>query len=410
MTTMLPLRTLAVSAVLAALISCGKDKNPGTAEAKVDTLAGGIVRTISSAPTQWTDSLKGWRLVLDHIIQPDEGAPGELFDPADIAMNQAGEIFVLDQKPSVAKVFDASGAYLRSIGHEGDGPGEFRIGFVAVRGDTLVVQDPRNARVTTFRTSDGGLLGNWRSTCCYWYPVSIDGVGRVVMYAMGQVDSGATPAQPFVRGHLDGSAIDTAWATERPAQETKRWVVTQGKQMQFMMQVPFQPRDIHGIDPTGQFISGWNGAYLLHTSNTGRDTTSVFGRSWTPSPVTSAERSAIVEQKIRDNQSGTPKDVLRAAFKPEYIPDFRPAFSAIEVDAIGNRWIRLESPDTLNVHYDVFDRSGRWLGPVTVPAAQWSISYQPPAWGADRVAVLSEDEEGRPLVRVYRIEKGDNHR
>lgn len=395
------LRALPLLVILAA---CSRD-TPEPVTARVDTLPGGIIRTMSDAPIGWRDSASAWQLVLEHEIQPPEGDPGELFDPQDLALNGRGEIFVKDQKPSVIKVFDAAGAYLRAIGREGDGPGEFRTAFLAARGDTLVTQDPQNSRVTTFNAQTGAVLSTWRSTCCYWYPIGLDGEGRVVIYAMGH-DSTRPNAQALVRAHLDGSSLDTAWAAERPVDENRRWVVTEGKNIRFMMSVPYQPRDIHGVDPAGSLLSGWNGEYLVRTSRNGEDTVSLFGRPWTPEPVTGAERSAIVERRIKDQEgNGTPEDVLRAAFKPEYIPDTKPAFTAIESDPEGNRWIRLESGDTLRVHYDVFDPAGRWLGPVSVPASQWGNPYQRPAWGRDRVAVLGEGEDGRPVVRVFRIEK-----
>lgn len=391
--------------VLTALIACSPEA-PTLASARIDTLPGGIVRTISDAPTGWNDSVLGWRLVLDHEIQPAEAEPGELFDPQDVAMNEAGVVFVKDRKPSVIKIFDASGNFLRSLGREGDGPGEFRTAFLAFRGDTLIAQDPQNARVTAFNVSSGEVLASWRSTCCYWYPIAVDGDGRVVVYAMGQPDSSGPPAQALIRARVDGSAMDTAWVTERPREEGKNWVVSEGKNIKFMMSVPFQPRDQHAVDPVGGFVSGWNGEYLLRTSRNGRDTVALFGRAWTPEAVTGAERSAIVEKRIREQEGGgIPKNVLRAAFKPEYIPDIKPAFNAIEIDPAGNRWVRLESGDTLRVHYDVFDSAGRWLGPVSVNASEWAGPYQRPAWGRERVAVLGEDEEGRPVVRVFRVEK-----
>ncbi|MEO8201718.1 MAG: 6-bladed beta-propeller [Gemmatimonadota bacterium] len=397
-------RSVAVFSALVLMPACRKQV-PGTAVATVDTLPGGIVRTMSASPTAWADSLTGWRLVLDHTIQPGEGEPGELLNPGSVAMSREGDVFVRDETPSVVKVFDTSGRYLRAIGHEGDGPGEFRGGFIAVRGDTLVIQDPRNARVTTFRASDGNMITSWRSTCCYWYPVSLDGEGRVVLYAMAQTDSGAVPAQALIRAHLDGSGLDTAWATQRPVPDSKRWIVKQGKNNLFMMQVPFQPQEIHSADPAGNLLTGWNGEYLIRTSRNGRDTVSLFGRQWTAEPVTGAERTAIVEKRIADQGGSTPEAVLRAAFNPDYIPNVRPAYNGINADLLGNRWIRLETADTVRVHYDVFDPAGRWLGAVSAAAAKWSGSYPPPAWGSDRVAVLIEDEEGKPAVLIYRIEK-----
>ena len=386
------------------IAACSGEKAP-VPTARVDTLPGGIVRTMSDAPIGWNDSTSAWKLVLLHEIQPPEGDPGELFEPQDLAMNDRGELFVKDQKPAVIKVFDAEGNYRRSIGREGAGPGEFRTAFLAVRGDTLIAQDPQNSRITTFHAQTGAMLATWRSTCCYWYPIAVDGEGRVAFFAMGQ-DSTRPHDQAIVRARLDGSGIDTAWAAQRPKDQGKLWTVTQGKEMQFMMEVPYQTDDVHGVDPVGTLLSGWNGEYLIRATRDGRDTVALFGRAWTPEPVTGAERSAIVEKRIKEQDgNGVPEDVLRAAFKPEYIPDMKPSFASIESDPDGNRWIRLASGDTLVVHYDVFDSAGRWLGPVTIPAAQWSIVYQRPAWGRDRVAVLGEGEDGRPIVRVFRIEK-----
>jgi 6-bladed beta-propeller len=394
---------LVASTSLAA--ACASD-TPRLATARVDTLPGGITRTISDAPTGWNDSLTAWRLVLEHEIQPLEGEEGELFDPLDLAMNEAGTVYVKDQKPSVIKVFDPGGRYLRSIGREGDGPGEFRTAFLAVRGDTLLTQDPQNSRVTAFNGETGAVIATWRSTCCYWYPVGLDGEGRLIVHAMGNPDSTEAPAQAIVRSSLDGSSIDTLWATERPRGTEKAWIIGDGKTMQMMMAVPFQPRDQHAPDPAGVLLTGWNGEYLIRTSRNGRDTTGLFGRAWTPEPVTDADRKALVEEQIRNQEgSGNSEEVLRAAMKPEYIPDVRTSWNSLEADAAGNRWIRLETKDTLRVHYDVFDPAGRWLGPVSVPASLWSSSYSRPAWGRDRVAVLGEDDDARPLVRVFRIVK-----
>ena len=52
-----------------------------------------------------------------------------------------GRIVVAAQGPSQVKYFSADGIHLRTVGGEGDGPGEFRAIFEAARltGDTLVV-------------------------------------------------------------------------------------------------------------------------------------------------------------------------------------------------------------------------------------------------------------------------------
>ncbi len=53
--------------------------------------------------------------------------PDELFGVLNqIAVDAAGNVYLLDAQLTVVHVFDADGAFLRRIGREGEGPGEFR--------------------------------------------------------------------------------------------------------------------------------------------------------------------------------------------------------------------------------------------------------------------------------------------
>ncbi len=68
-----------------------------------------------------------------------------------IVADSDGTIFVRTAQPPTINVFDAQGRFVRTIGREGEGPGEFTIaGRHGVLADTLWVLDPVNARVTLF--------------------------------------------------------------------------------------------------------------------------------------------------------------------------------------------------------------------------------------------------------------------
>lgn len=51
------------------------------AKPAIDTLRGGIVRVMSPGPTAWSDTT-GWKLVLERVVQPKDGLPGELGNPS----------------------------------------------------------------------------------------------------------------------------------------------------------------------------------------------------------------------------------------------------------------------------------------------------------------------------------------
>ena len=157
-------------------------------------------------------------------------------------------------------------------------------------------------------------------------------------------------------------------------------------------------------------MTGFSSEYLLRRTGTGRDTTALFGREWSPSPVSPAEKSRIVEQRIAevraDNFGDIAESTIRASFDPSYIPDSRPAFEGLWVDAAGRTWVRLVNSDTASVLFDLFDADGRWLDVLSVPARDWPQStWSPVALGRNEVAVPLEGDDGRPLVRVFRLER-----
>ena len=381
---------------------------PDTPGVRVDTLTSGITRTVSDGPVE-----KGrWSLALVRDLRPAEGEGGELIAPADLALADDGSLLVRDSRPAVVKVFDEQGTFIRHIGREGRGPGEFVAGFLAVRGDTLAVQDPRNARAIIFDWRTGTVLAERRTSCCMYAPIGIDATGGVVAPAMiTPDDTTLRHVRSFVRFSLGATRTDTIFAVERQdAPEPRPWMIREQGQLVASMAVPLQPRMVVVVDPAGGFITGWSGDYLLRTTRDGRDTVALFGRAIEPSAVSAAEKAGIVEREIsRQVQSSTSlgsERELRLAFDPTLIPDRRPAYETFSVDGAGRRWVRLVNRDSASVRFDLFDTSGRWLDTVELPPGGWPESaWSPVAWSATGAAVALEGEDGRPFVRIYRIER-----
>ncbi len=371
----------------------------------VDTLPGGIVRTMSSAPA---DSGR-WSLELLHEIQPAEGEPGELMNPNDITMTAEGLVLVAEDDDAHVKVFDANGSFLRRIGQRGSGPGEFRVGWIAARGDTLLVQDPMAGRASSFRISDGTYVRSISTTCCYWSPLGIDIDGRALMPANHSPPDTTRAAAVFIRTDFGATQADTVfvWHRREPSGPDHQWEVRNGDQLQMIMSVPLQPREVVTADPQGGFITAWNNEYLLRVSRDGTDTAALFGRVFSPATVTGAEKQAIVDARITGMTSrpgGPPEATLRASMDPGKIPSVRPPFERFLVDLSGRVWARRSLADTTMVEFDVFGPGREWLDVVRVPAALWpKEQFTSEAWGKDRVAVPAEDDEGRPVIRVFRI-------
>lgn len=372
----------------------------------VDTLPGGIPRTVSARPVE----AGRWSLVLARELQPAEGDPAELLNPRDLALAEDGSLVITDTKPERIKVFGADGTFRRAIGRDGGGPGEYEVAYIGIRGDSLVVHDPSGSRGTTFDWRTGSLLAERRTACCYWSPVGIDGTGRAwARSIVNHPDTTKRNVQAFARFALAGTDVDTLFALER--QDVARpasWVVREGTNVRMAMLVPLAPRAVFAVDPTAGLVTGWSAEYLLRRSRDGIDTVALFGRTMSPAPVAASEKTRIAEERIaeqrRSNPNGPTEPMLRAAFDPTMIPDAHPAYETFTVDRAGRTWVRLAQPDTTIVAFDLFDRDGRWLDALKVPAAGWPKDWWAPvAWSTREAAVILEGADGRPLVRVYSI-------
>ncbi|WP_420637353.1 6-bladed beta-propeller [Candidatus Palauibacter sp.] len=87
-----------------------------------------------------------------------DGDGSSLFGVTDVIRLRDGRILVAEGGSGALKFFDSQGAFLRSLGRTGDGPGEFRSLYrvAELEDGRLAVLDPLLRRVTVF-SADGGL-------------------------------------------------------------------------------------------------------------------------------------------------------------------------------------------------------------------------------------------------------------
>lgn len=399
------MRTAATLSLLvpALLVSACGDRRAADTGVTVDTLPGGIVRSISTAPAE----PGRWTLELARDVQPEDGSEGELLEPIELALADDGSVIVFEESGRV-QVYDPSGRFVRAMGRSGSGPGEFQAGMLALRGDTLLVADPLNQRVSAWLWRTGALVAEQRTVCCVWSSVGTDAEGRLWVPMLGSPpDSGFTFSQTYHRTTATGGGADTVIALERRGlPRGTPWRIST-ERMQMTMDVPLQPKAIFVPDPKGGLITGWSGEYSLRLTSDGRDTTALFGRTWTPVSVTAAEKSRIVEARVALQMQTRQFDeaTWRRALDPSLIPSTRPAWESVSVDGHARRWIGVSQADSTRRSFDLFSPEGRWLDTVHVSHALWPLQSSEPAWAREEVAVIIEAEDGRPMLRVFAIRR-----
>lgn len=397
---------------LAALLSCFMvaacargDAATSLGHVTVDTLPHGVLRTMTQAPVGWRDTL-GWKLVEVARITGGTEGPGELIDPQDVTIGGDGAIYIADNSPAVIKKYAPDGSFLHTIGHEGAGPGEFNATYLSVHAGVLLVHDPRLARASAFDTS-GKFLRSWITVCCFYGSYPTDSGGAIGLSTMAPRDSAAGDHQPYdhlVRWYRpDSTLIDTVLVPSGP--EVKRWVIRQGKNGIMSTTIPWVPGQHIAFLPDRRMLVGYAASYQVAvTRDQGKDTTALFGREWTAVPISDAMRKAEVERRVRQTSGFVDTAVVRNAFQLSDVPTTAPAYDWLDIDGAGDTWVRIPVPgDSSRSLFDVFDAQHRWLGQVSGSRflRSWSLKLE-----GDRVTGFGEDEEGNPVVVVYRIERG----
>jgi len=136
------------------LVACGADSEPADAGFTVRDSAG--ITIVESFEPAWGEG-EGWTLSPEPILDIGvvEGDPEYLLSGVeDVARRPDGQVVVVNRRPLEIRVYDGEGRFLRSVGQEGEGPGEFLdIYGVILRpaDETAVVSFPQ--RLTTFGPS-----------------------------------------------------------------------------------------------------------------------------------------------------------------------------------------------------------------------------------------------------------------
>ncbi|MDZ4258789.1 MAG: hypothetical protein U0974_08020 [Gemmatimonadales bacterium] len=391
--------------LLLLLAACGgADAGTALSTPVIDTLPGGIVRVTNPGPTAWADT-NGWRIVLEREIVPEEGSEGEVGNPSGLVADEDGTIYWLMRSPSVIKAYAPDGAWLRNIGREGDGPGEFRDGMFAIVGDKLVLQDPNNTRMTVFETS-GRFLASMPSQCCYWtsnLPVFDDGtLGISGAPPTGQSDAGGA----LYLTRIDGTVTDTVVFPRVPDNPDGYWTLTLtsngGKNVsRMMMGIPLRPNAVSRYRSDRTVLRGHSASYAFAiTGLDGTDTVRVFTASAPTVPVTDAERDSIYEATI-SGMNEQWREGLRDATSVSDIPTAWPLWGGIAIDPTGHIWVSRPNPAGGIGLLDVFTAEGVLLGTILPPVAGLTGGY----WTRDRIYLNGETEEGLPKIAVYRIER-----
>lgn len=309
-----------------------------------------------------------------------------------------GHILVGDITAKKFHVFDRNGIRIGEIGKEGSGPGEFQQmgSSIMTSGDTLMVMDWSNARITAFTQENpgrwvrnydipvtrtpGGNLSN------FFHLTGEPLIGQYNTFAMPASAGGtADPQKPTLNafnraGERVGDPITSFRNTDSH--------INMGTNFVTIYSIPF--------GRSGQVRDSENALHIVNTEQFGAltinaqgDTLAYFRHPVVTRPVT--------EDMIVNLTQGANTEYYQAV--RESIPDTRPAFDSFMTDNIGNLYFRFDNVSEDEHLWLKFTQDGKFQKSFRINKTATIRRIK-----NDQI-YCSGDIDGEPIVVVYQIEE-----
>ena len=311
-----------------------------------------------------------------------------------VAVDGAGRIHVLDFETSTVAIFDSTGAFLRTIGGKGGGPGELQFpngvrvkddGTIAVYDfakDGLILWSPDGSVLPTVRvkaTSPVGDIGFVNDGLAYsWTDYAVEDTAQRTMLHVERGDS----VIPIV----------TLQRTRPALLEFK------GCGIRISLPPLFSPDIVWATN--GRLLAWTAGVQYEVTVLDDRGRRMLIRRDLAPREATLelAQREVGDSMRIRGG-------ALRCAIGPEEVAEVRgfapvvPAIRAVAVARDGSLWVQRTTPRTDPAVVDVFTADGEYRG--TLPAGSpVPIAFFP---NGDIAAAEKNKEDDVERLVVYRV-------
>ena len=356
------------------------------------------------------------------VIGDKPGDPYELSKVKGAALLADGRIVIADGGSLQLRFYDSLGVFIKSSGGRGDGPGEFRSfeSLSHLAGDTLVVMAPVGMRGShSYFTGAGDFL----------FRVSPASAAPQARGPLGKIHA---PLAAFA----DGSSIDGAFeGNPQPRERGARWIEPlsatlvdrQGATVRSLGDLPMslavmedRPRPPwFAAEPAfanndDTFFYGYGAEYSIRVYARDGTLKRIIRRSWTPQRVTKADIDTYVVEwgKRWIKSTGAAAEKEREDLRDDPYAVTVPAFSQFIAARDGVLWVRkanladapgagaLNTMPLVPSVWSLFDREGRWLCDVTLPAL-----FRPYDIGSNYVMGVSRDSDGVETVVRFRLRR-----
>ena len=331
---------------------------------------------------------------IEGTLEATSGDDAPLSYVWDVAMDSRGRVYVVDGSEPGVIVLNADLAHERTIGREGEGPGEFaRTATVQLLpGDTVLVWDAGLRRLTAFAPGSVEAAsvhspGTPRLISRFWrLPGNVGHLALSVTPFMADgsdQESTRTEELRHVR-EVGGRVVDEVLFSYPAAQS----LVVRSEGAVSVAGHPFGRRSHVGILGDGRILHTSSDALEVKAIDLTGEVRTVFSHPTTYLPVSRQDIAAAA-----DKLGGAFARVLH-----EGEPYVWPSLTGLVVDDEDRVWIGIRGADLSKWEWAAFLPDGTHQLSVELPA-----SVEVYAIGGDRVIGVTQDEMDIPRIVAYRL-------
>ncbi len=324
-----------------------------------------------------------------------------------------GRIVLSDNGSFQVRIFGPDGTFQESWGREGEGPGEFQSIQVVgrLKGDTVVILDGRQRRISLLRPGEGFLdqstieedVGMTFVSNGMFQDGSIVFGGGLTFGPGGEMPSDGLNRSdtPYRSARLDGSLAADFGSVPGP----EIFMRTQGSGGEFMISassIPFGRRPA-AFAKGPWFYVGSSDTYEISAFDSDGRLGRILRVLMPLPPVTDRDVDQFIQERVAELEDPTQAPSVRTDLRQMPTPQTMPAYGGIIVDAADYVWVQdFPRPGVRLRTWTVFDPRGTPRTRLSLPSDNRVLEI-----GEDYALAVFEDELGVEYLRVFPLTRGE---
>jgi len=310
----------------------------------------------------------------DLVIGESEGPEEYMFSEAiDMDIDPEENIYVLDSKETHIKVFDKQGAFLKTIGQKGQGPGEMQSARnLSITPNKEIMVNDTSAGALHFFSLDGKYLKSTNLKGLLWFL-------KPVADSQNHIVANYTVWEQTATGYLKIFNPDM----------TEKKTLYSYTIAQYPVVNPFFAQCFWQIDKHDHIIWGYNGIYEIRFLKPDGSLFMKITKEYDPIKITEEEKEDFIKSNY--GEEGPPPGI-KISWDSHHNP-----FIYLSVDDEGRVFVRTyEKAPNSQYYSDVFSSQGKYIAKIP-------LEHRPRVWKKNKLYVISEDEEGYQQVRRFTV-------